>query len=419
MADLYVKELDMINPFVVASSPATQGAANVLKSAAMRPGAIVIRNFGHGSGGGSFIGPDSKAMYTGQMSIHSHAVGRQIPDTVTTLEQYCEEIAKIKREMDSDIKLWASVGHYSDIVKGGDWEKDWANQAKEMVRAGADAIELHFNTPGVAVAKDRTFAYHQLLRHSIELVKKAVPDTPIMAKLAIEACDVLTSIRIAEAAGATAAGPTARWKGFYFDLDWRTTQARPGAGYGGTQATPLVCYAIAEARTAGLKIPMYGGGGVFNFEQAARIIMSGSQAVQFGALACAGGTNACKKVISDLNRWMDENGYPDMDSLCGDALKLFNMDKEFTAMRQNRLADAYQEAQVSDKCIGCGRCVDVCWQQGIEMCDHRAQKTDKCIGCGYCFQVCPVGALHVEKEKILASAFEDRGITRGVKKDAE
>ena len=33
MADLYVKKFDMINPFVVASSPATQGALNVLKSA--------------------------------------------------------------------------------------------------------------------------------------------------------------------------------------------------------------------------------------------------------------------------------------------------------------------------------------------------------------------------------------------------
>ena len=62
MADLYVKKFDMINPFVVASSPATQGALNVLKSAKMRPGAIVLRNYGHGSGGGSFIGPDSKAM---------------------------------------------------------------------------------------------------------------------------------------------------------------------------------------------------------------------------------------------------------------------------------------------------------------------------------------------------------------------
>ena len=185
MADLYVKSFDMINPFVVASSPATQGAKNVLKSAAMRPGAIVMRNFGHGSGGGSYIGPDSKAMYSGQMSIHSHAVGRQIPDSVSTLEQYCEEVQKAKRELDSDIKLWVSVGHYSDIVKGGNWEKEWTRQARELQLAGADAIELHFNTPGVAVAKDRTFAYHQLLRHSIELMKRTVPDMPIMAKLAL------------------------------------------------------------------------------------------------------------------------------------------------------------------------------------------------------------------------------------------
>lgn len=413
MADLYVKEFDMINPFVVASSPATQGADNVLKSAAMRPGAIVLRNFGHGAGGGSYIGPDCKAMFAGQMSIHSHAVGRQVKDTISTLEQYCVEVQKIKRGMDSDIKLWVSVGHYSDIVAGGSWEKDWARQAKELKLAGADAIELHFNTPGVAVAKDRIFDYHQLLRHSIELMKKTVPDLPIMAKLAMESCDVLTSIRIAQAAGAAAAGPTARWKGFYFDLDWRTTQARPGAGYGGTQATPLVCYSIAEARTTGMTIPLYGGGGVFSFDQAARIIMAGGQAVQLGALACSGGTMVCKKVISDLNSFMDQNGYTDMNSLCGDALKLFQMKQDLTSIRQNRLSDAYQQSEVGDSCIGCGRCVDVCWHGGIKIQDRAAAKTDRCIGCGYCFQVCPAGALHVEKEKILASVFEEQGIKRG------
>lgn len=407
MADLYVKEFEMINPFVVASSPATQGAKNVLKTAAMRPGAIVLRNFGHGSGGGSYIGPDSKAMFSGQMSIHSHAVGRQIPDTINTLEEYCEEVEKIKKQMDSDIKLWVSVGHYNDIKNGGNWEKDWANQAKELKRAGADAIELHFNTPGVAVAKDRIFDYHQLLRHSIAVIKKAVPDIPIMAKLALESCDVLTSMRIAEATGAAAAGPTARWKAFYFNLDWKTTEARPGAGYGGTQATPLVCQAIAEARTEGLTIPIYGGGGVFSYDQAVRMVMSGAQAVQFGALACAGGVGACKKVISDFERFMDQNGYKSIDELCGDALKLYQMDSEFAKMRQNRLGDAYQEAQVNEKCIGCGRCVDVCWHEGIEMKEKKAAKTDKCIGCGYCFQVCPVEALYVDKGKILASAFED------------
>lgn len=40
---------------------------------------------------------------------------------------------------------------------------------------------------------------------------------------------------------------------------------------------------------------------------------------QFGALACSGGVGACKKVIADLERFMDKNGYRDMDSLCGDA----------------------------------------------------------------------------------------------------
>ena len=64
MAQLYVKKFDMINPFVVAASPATQGAINVLKTAKMRPGAITMRNFGHGAGGGSFA---AKRLYTAEV----------------------------------------------------------------------------------------------------------------------------------------------------------------------------------------------------------------------------------------------------------------------------------------------------------------------------------------------------------------
>ena len=407
MADLYVKSLDMINPFVVASSPATQGARNLLKSARMRPGALVLRNFGHGAGGGSYFGPGAKAAYAGEQCYHSHAVGRQIKDSVDTLEQYCEEVRKVKRELDSDIKLWVSVGHYNDIAAGGAWDKSWVQQAKELKLAGADAVELHFNTPGVAVAKDRIFDYYELVRHCTRMIKDAVGDMKVMVKLAVESCDVLTSMRIAQAAGADAVGPTARWKAFCMDLDWRRTQPRPGAGYGGTQATPIVCYAVAEGRNNGITLPMYAGGGVFSFDQAARLIMAGSDLVQFGALACSGGTMACKRVIDDLSRWMDEAGYPDMDSLRGDALQLFNMPDAFAKERQNALGDAYQTAQVNtDKCVGCGRCEDVCWHEGIEIHHRKAVKTDKCIGCGYCFQVCPVEALHVPAGDILAKAFK-------------
>ncbi|NBK26600.1 MAG: 4Fe-4S dicluster domain-containing protein [Spirochaetia bacterium] len=63
-------------------------------------------------------------------------------------------------------------------------------------------------------------------------------------------------------------------------------------------------------------------------------------------------------------------------------------------------------AQVEQElCIGCGRCADVCWHEGIELVGRKAHKRDACIGCGYCFQVCPTKALHVEQATILASAF--------------
>jgi len=409
MADLTVKNMGMINPIVIASSPATRGSENVIKASKCMPGAITMRNFGHGMGGGSFIYPSANAMYKGEQAFHSHAVGTQMSDSLDSLEKYCEEVKRARAGMPSDVKLWVSVGHYNDIVKGGVWKDEWKRQARELVNAGADAIELHFNTPGVTVAGDRQFDYYQLVYSCTKMIHETVPSTPIMTKLAIESCDTLTAIRAAMYAGAAAVGPTARWKGFYFDLDWRTTEARPGAGYGGTQAQPIVSYVIADARTKGITIPMYAGGGVFSYDQALRYVMSGAEMVQLGALACAGGIGAAGNLIKQFGKWMDDNGYPDIDSLKGDALKLFNMTPEFQKMRQNRLGDAYRKAKVDAvKCIGCNRCVDVCFYKGIEVKDKKAAKTNSCIGCGYCFQVCPTGALHVDKKAILKSAFEDK-----------
>lgn len=410
MADLTVKQFNMINPFVVASSPATQGAENVLKSARIRPGAIVLRNFGHGAGGGSYIGGDPNAIYQGRPAVHSHAVGTPIDDGIASLEQYCEHVLRIKKQMDSDIKLWVSVGHYNDIPQGGDWQAQWVRQARELTLAGADALELHFNTPGVAALGGRNFDYEQLVYHCTKMIR-GVTHLPVMVKLAVEGCDPIRAIERATDAGASAVGPTARWKAFTFDLNWRETQARPGGGYGGTQATPIVCQVIAEARRLGIATPMFAGGGVFGYENAARILMAGSQMVQLGAVMCSGGIGMGQRIIADLNRFMDENGYADMDALCGDALKLYNMSAEITRERTENVGRAYRQAQPDpEKCIGCGRCADVCWHGALDMQDKKAHKTDACIGCGYCFQVCPTGALCADVKTALAEPFVKRGL---------
>ncbi len=108
---------------------------------------------------------------------------------------------------------------------------------------------------------------------------------------------------------------------------------------------------------------------------------------------------------------MDENGYADMDALCGDALKLYNMSAEITRERTENVGRAYRQAQPDpEKCIGCGRCADVCWHGALDMQDKKAHKTDACIGCGYCFQVCPTGALCADVKTALAEPFVKRGL---------
>jgi len=407
MADLSVKELGLINPFVIAASPATQGVSAMLKSAAVRPGAVAMRNFGHGAGGGSLLIPSTSERRAGRDAAQSHAIGFSTTDGFASLEDFCSAVSRVRKDMPPDVKLWVSVGHYGDTVKPGvDWEAGWTQQAIALEQAGADALEVHFNTPGVAVARNRVYDFYRLIYNTTRMIKQAA-GIPVMVKLPVEYCDPLRAMESAMHGGADAVGPTARWKAFLFDLDWRRSQTPAGSGYGGTQMLPVICYAVAQARQYGIDLPIYAGGGVFSWDAAAKLIMAGSQCVQLGTLACCMGPRAVAHLMGKLENWMDESGYADIPSLFGQALNLFNLPGDLAAERVRRLGTAYKETAVNaDLCRGCGDCADVCWFDAIALQGDKAVKGDRCIGCGYCFQVCPTGALRVPAGDILASVFD-------------
>ena len=74
---------------------------------------------------------------------------------------------------------------------------------------------------------------------------------------------------------------------------------------------------------------------------------------------------------------------------------------------QKYLKDVATLSLDAEKCIGCGRCAEVCPHGVFDIADRKAQITDKdlCMECGACALNCPSNAIEVHAGVGCASAI--------------
>jgi len=67
------------------------------------------------------------------------------------------------------------------------------------------------------------------------------------------------------------------------------------------------------------------------------------------------------------------------------------------------------DIEVTDACVGCGKCRDVCFMGAIEIIDGKAFHLEEiCKACGRCATICPQKAVRIKfdrKEKMLLELF--------------
>jgi Fe-S-cluster-containing hydrogenase component 2 len=66
--------------------------------------------------------------------------------------------------------------------------------------------------------------------------------------------------------------------------------------------------------------------------------------------------------------------------------------------------------QVTDKCIGCGTCTKgICFVNAIELSDNKAIISEDCRGCGRCIEICPNDAieLKIEDSNYIKNSIEE------------
>jgi ferredoxin len=121
------------------------------------------------------------------------------------------------------------------------------------------------------------------------------------------------------------------------------------------------------------------------------MFMAGASAVQVCTEAIINGPSVYKKIVKELNTFLDESGYESVNEIKGMTEK---------AMREEANFNTIVPTVTEENCTTCGLCLTSCVYDAIsynDSHDYIVIDPDKCAGCGLCITRCNFGALSLEE----------------------
>ncbi len=248
----------------------------------------------------------------------------------------------------------------------------------------ADAVEFSVHYVGKDPANLQLTA--RALRESID-VPVLVKFSPAIGDIAavVEALEPLVDGFVA----VNSVGPA-----LDFDIYTRKSSlgSKDGRGWlSGRAILPIGLHFVATIASLTSK-PVIGVGGIRTVEDVVKYIMAGASAVQVCSLAIMRGQRVYGDLASRLQRWMDQNGYDDLDQLRGTFLRQ-KRDPEYVFGKGTQL---YPEI-IYQNCKYCDICVKSCMHEAIRFQDKIFNMDrNRCVSCGLCVSVCPYRALDMQ-----------------------
>lgn len=283
----------------------------------------------------------------------------------------------------------------------GENRSQWQRLTKQLVEAGADAIECSLSAPqgtlgsrpGAMLGQD-----HSLVRTVTKWVKEVAGDVPVVVKITPQVADVS---QIAKAVvdgggdGICAANSLPGLAG----LDLASLAPLPNvggrssfSGMTGPAILPFSLRVVAQVCRA-TELPVTGSGGVESWRDALSMILLGARMVGVCTSVMHYGFGHIELLCAGLASYMEREGLSRLDELVGKALDNIVPHEELEQPGPVR-------ARIDEKtCIACGRCYLSCRDgayRAIAWNEETRQPSvslERCTGCGLCSGVCPVGAI--------------------------
>lgn len=278
-------------------------------------------------------------------------------------------------------------------------EEYMVKTAKTMEAMGLKMIELDAGCPHPDEMRDKSKKGLRLVRDVLSDydITKAVVDAvsiPVIYKLTPQMPDLLLASKAATEAGCVGVTITNRFLGFQVDIESGLPYIHGWAGVGGPWTLPLSLRWVSKVHQAMPALPISGSNGACDWADAVQFIMSGASTVQYCSVLMVKGIRVISSICKGLENFMDRKGYQDVSSMLGIAAKAALSYSDMYELKRKAVIDAAF-------CNNCEVCIRSCFYGGLLPSDGTPRVTDDCIGCELCQNVCPVpGAIEVKGERI-------------------
>lgn len=287
------------------------------------------------------------------------------------IDEYAETVRKAKKR--TTIPIIASINCITP--------ERWGEYAVACEQAGADALEIVPSCPTGQLIREGS-DNHSLSVAALRLCKSLVT-IPVIPKMSSQVANMIITARCLDEAGADGLTIFNRPTGLEIDIESMAPILHGGfAGHGGPWALTAVLRWIVDIAPL-VKAEISATNGISCWQDGIKCLLAGARSVQIGTLMYLEGFNCVQVLVRDLNDYLERKKIDRASDLVGIAAR------RLLRMNQYDRRQRYFAVTVSERCVSCGKCRDVCIYDAIEYSDSGPSiDARKCDGCGLCVSVC-------------------------------
>ncbi|GAA0694945.1 dihydroorotate dehydrogenase-like protein [Marinobacterium maritimum] len=295
--------LDLDNPLVPSASPLTATLAGACRLEDAGAGAIVMHSL--------FEEECSRDHALLHHFLYEQEIGHgeaddylPVPDSFRTAEEhYLERLAEMKARLQIPV-----IASFNGVSSRG-----WAEYARQLAGAGADALELNIYHIA-ASAQECGAAVEQRYLDVLSEVRQAVPELPLALKLSSRFSSPVHLVAQLQAQGADAVVLFNRFLEPTLDLDTLKIIPQLKLSTADELNERLRWTAIMRAQV-GLDIAVTGG--VHSAEDVIRTQLVGAQVAQLASVLMQQGESVLGQMKAEMLNWLDDKEYESLDQLRG------------------------------------------------------------------------------------------------------